>query len=70
MKVTQRIHPVVFALIILIVVALIIAGPLVGIWALNTLFPQLAIPYDVWTWLAMFVVLATLSPRVRVDKKD
>ena len=35
---------------------LIIGGPLVTIWALNTLFPVLAIPYTFWTWLAVFFI--------------
>jgi hypothetical protein len=37
-------------------VTVIIAGPLVSIWSLNTLFPVLAIPYTVDTWLAMLLV--------------
>jgi hypothetical protein len=40
----------------LIIVAIVIAGPLVSIWALNTLFPVLAIPYTLETWAAMLLV--------------
>ena len=40
---------------ILLIVA-IVAGPLATIWALNTLFPALAIPYTIETWLAVIVV--------------
>ena len=40
----------------LIIIAVIIVGPLLSIWALNTLFPVLAIPYTVDTWLAMVLV--------------
>lgn len=43
-------------LTVLITIALLIAGPLITIWALNTLFPVLAIPFTFWTWLAMLVL--------------
>ena len=33
--------------------ALIILGPMISIWALNTLFPALQIPLTFGTWLAM-----------------
>jgi hypothetical protein len=37
---------------ILILVALVL-GPWVTIWALNTLFPLLAIPFNLATWFAV-----------------
>ena len=70
MKITRRVSPLAFILILAIVIAVVIALPLIGIWSLNTLFPQLAIPYDIYTWLAMFVMLGVLSPRVKVDKQS
>jgi hypothetical protein len=54
--------------LIALVVALIIAGPLLLIWALNTLFPVLAIPYTIWTWLAALILGATVSPTVKVKR--
>lgn len=54
--------------IVLLVVLLVIAGPLLILWALNTLFPVLAIPYTVWTWLAALIVGSALSPTIRVKK--
>ena len=39
--------------LITLAVVLAIVGPFITIWALNTLFPQLAIPTNFWTWLAM-----------------
>jgi hypothetical protein len=54
--------------IIALVVALIIAGPLLLIWALNTLFPVVAIPYTIWTWLAALMLGATVSPTVKVKR--
>jgi hypothetical protein len=41
------------ALIGLLVIVLIIVSPFLSIWALNTIFPTLAIPMNVWTWLAV-----------------
>lgn len=42
--------------LILLLILLIILGPIVTIWSLNTLFPVLAIPYTLETWLATVVV--------------
>jgi hypothetical protein len=41
---------------LVLIVAIIIVGPLLSIWALNTLFPVLAIPYAFDTWLAVMLV--------------
>jgi len=41
---------------LVLIVAIIIVGPLASIWALNTLFPVLAIPYTLETWAAMLLV--------------
>lgn len=61
------------AIVILAVAAvifLIIVGPLITIWSLNTLFPVLAIPYNIWTWLAVIVLGAFLRANVSVKRKD
>lgn len=42
--------------LLILLVLTVIFGPLVTIWSLNTLFPVLAIPYSVETWLATVVV--------------
>ena len=42
--------------LIILLILLIILGPIVTIWSLNTLFPVLAIPYTLETWLATVVV--------------
>jgi hypothetical protein len=54
--------------IVALIVVLILAGPLLIIWALNTLFPVLAIPYTVWTWLAALILGSTLSPTIKVKR--
>ena len=42
--------------LMILLILLIILGPIVTIWSLNTLFPILAIPYTLETWLATVVV--------------
>ena len=42
--------------LLILVLFLVIVGPLVVIWSLNTLFPVLMIPYGFETWLAVFVI--------------
>ncbi len=54
-----------FAALILIVV---VAGPLLMIWALNTLFPVLAIEYTVWTWLAALILGAAVNPTIKYKR--
>ena len=44
------------AMIVAIVIVAVIVGPLLTIWALNTLFPSLTIPFTFWTWLAVAVL--------------
>ena len=46
----------ILALVLITAVCVMIAWPLVIIWALNTLFVTLSIPYSFWTWLAMAVL--------------
>jgi len=54
--------------IVALIVILIIAGPLLILWALNTLFPVLAIPYTVWTWLAALIIGGVISPTVKIRR--
>jgi hypothetical protein len=49
---------------LLLTLLLIVIGPLLSIWALNTLFPVLAIPYTFDTWLAVILVKGLLTVRV------
>ena len=39
--------------VIIVAILLLVFGPFVTIWSLNTLFPALAIPYTFSTWLAV-----------------
>jgi hypothetical protein len=51
-----------------VIVFLIAIGPLATIWALNTLFPVLVIPYTFDTWVAVVIVGALFKTKVTVDK--
>ena len=55
-----------FLFLLLLVLALV--TPLVTIWALDTLFPALAIPYNIETWLATIILAAVLKTRVTNGK--
>lgn len=55
-------------MIILVALALFIAGPLVTIWAANVLFPVLAIPYTIETWFAVVVLGAFFRAKVSIKK--
>jgi len=57
-----------YLFVIAFVIFLIIIGPIVTIWALNTLFPVLAIPYTMETWAAVILIKGLLT--VQVTKKD
>lgn len=46
---------------IILLVAVIVFGPLLGIWSLNVLFPVLAIPYTWETWAAYFLIFGSLT---------
>jgi len=40
----------------IVLVLFVILGPICILWSLNTLFPILAIPYSIETWLATVVI--------------
>jgi tryptophan-rich sensory protein len=55
---------------IVLTVALIVLVPLLIVWSLNTLFPMLAIPYDVWSWLAVVVLFGAVRANVKIDRMN
>lgn len=58
-------------LIIALVVILVVAGPVLVIWAWNTLFgSMLLIPYTFWTWLAVLILGVFIRSDVRIAKKS
>ena len=54
--------------IIAVVVLFVVIGPLLVIWALNTLFPALAIPFTLETWAAVILLQSVLKANVSVKK--
>ena len=54
----------IFGLIVFAVI-LAIAGPLITIWALDTMFPALNIPMNFQTWLAS-LVLGSFFSKIKV----
>lgn len=55
--------------IMLIIGALVYFGsPLAMIWAFNTLFPSIAIPYTIETWLAAFIIPAVFKSNITLNK--
>ena len=54
--------------VLFIAAVVIIGGPLAMIWSVNTLFPAVAIPYTLETWLAAFIIPAVFKSNVTVNK--
>ena len=55
-------------LAIAFLIFLVVIGPIITIWALNILFPSLAIPFTWETWLAVVIIGGVLKSRVTTDK--
>jgi 4-hydroxybenzoate polyprenyltransferase len=55
-------------LLVLLIIALIVVGPLITIWALNTLFPALAIEYTFQTWLAAVILGSVFKTTVNAKQ--
>ena len=54
--------------VVLMLLAIVFV-PFAVIWAINTLFPVLAIPYNFWTWLAMIVMNLTILYKPSIGAK-
>ena len=52
-------------LLVGLILALVILGPLLTIWSLNTLFPVLAIDYTIETWVAALVLGGLVTRTVK-----
>lgn len=53
---------------ILFAVVMIVLGPFLVIWGLNTLFPSLLIPYTFETWAAILLVRLVFQTNVTLQK--
>ena len=54
--------------LVLLIIAMVVLGPLITIWALNTLFPVLAISYTLDTWIAIILLGGFLRANVTLKK--
>ena len=57
------------ASLLALVLLFVVLGPLFTIWSLNTLFPTLAIPYNVETWCAVILLAGMIRSNVTVRKE-
>ena len=57
-------------LVLALVVLLLAVGPWLVIWSLNTIFPVLAIQFNIWTWLAVIILGTFFRANVSVNRKD
>ena len=55
--------------VIALIVFLVIIGPILTIWSLNTLFPVLMIPYTWQTWVAVVIVAGIFKTNLTYKKK-
>lgn len=55
-------------LVVAFVIALVILGPLLTIWSVNTLFPVVNIPYTFDTWCAAIILAGVF--KTTITKKD
>jgi hypothetical protein len=53
---------------VVIIIGLAVLLPLLYIWALNTLFPVLAIPYSFETWSAAVLLHIFFSKSIEIKK--
>jgi hypothetical protein len=56
------------SLFMLFVAFLIVIGPLATIWAMNTLFPSLTIPYTFETWASVVILGGLFKTSVSVKR--
>jgi hypothetical protein len=61
-------NPSVIILSLVLIVLAVIFGPLLTIWAVNTLFPALNIPYTLETWSATILLGMFFRANVSVKK--
>lgn len=55
-------------LVVAFVIALVVLGPLLTIWSVNTLFPVVNIPYTFDTWCAAIILAGVF--KTTITKKD
>lgn len=63
----NRIIAVIIAIILIVAVG--VGAPFAFVWALNVLFPVLAIPYTWTVWMAVSIVWICLGATVRLGQR-
>jgi hypothetical protein len=64
-------NTVLVVLVAALLIVLVVAGPLLVLWSWNTLFGSLyAIPYTIWTWLAVLIIGVFIRGDVKITKKS
>jgi hypothetical protein len=53
---------------VLFLLFFIVLCPIASIWAMNTLFPVLRIPYTFETWLAVVIIVGFFRSNINVNK--
>jgi hypothetical protein len=61
-----KLSSILFAIVFLIV--LVAIGPIATIWAVNALFPSVAIPYTLETWVAVVILGVFFRANVSIKK--
>ena len=57
-----------YLFLVLFFIALIIVGPLLTIWSLNTLFPALNIGYGINEWAAVILLIGAIRSDITVNR--
>lgn len=57
-------------LLFLVLLLILIFAPFITIWALNTIFPILAIQYSFWTWLAVVLLNLQITGYFKLGRND
>lgn len=53
-----------------LIVLVVVVGPLLTLWAWNTLFPSVAIDYNLHTWFAVVILGAFFRANVSIKKNS
>ena len=70
MNINLKPTPITILFMFIAMLAILFLAPLFTVWSLNTLFPVLAIPYNMYTWLAALWLGAVLSGGLAVRRKE
>jgi hypothetical protein len=54
--------------LVALVIVVVLIGPFLTIWAFNTLFPSIAVPFNLTTWFAVVVLGAFFRANVSIKK--